>query len=108
MVNLAWSVRAANLGMAGIAHGKPGTPEIRHVRRFHRRIRRTNWLLLSDSGRRTRGRTFSASLPEVTDPESFDKVDDSVFNDQNENEPGNLNEGEFLWPSQPSSFGPKV
>ena len=27
-------------------------------------------------------------LPEVTDPESFDKVDDSVFNDQNENEPG--------------------
>ena len=27
-------------------------------------------------------------LPKVTDPESFDKVDDSVFNDQNENEPG--------------------
>jgi hypothetical protein len=27
-------------------------------------------------------------LPEITDPESFDKVDDSVFNDQNENEPG--------------------
>lgn len=26
-------------------------------------------------------------LPEVTDPESFDKVDDSVFNDQNEIEP---------------------
>ena len=24
-------------------------------------------------------------LPEITDPESFDKVDDSVFNDQNEN-----------------------
>ena len=27
-------------------------------------------------------------LPEITDPESFDKVDDSVFNDQNENEKG--------------------
>jgi hypothetical protein len=26
-------------------------------------------------------------LPEVTDPESFDKVDDSVFNDQNDSTP---------------------
>jgi hypothetical protein len=25
-------------------------------------------------------------LPEITDPESFDKVDDSVFNDQNDSE----------------------
>ena len=26
-------------------------------------------------------------LPEITDPEAFDKVDDSVFNDQNDSEP---------------------
>jgi hypothetical protein len=26
-------------------------------------------------------------LPEITDPESFDKVDDSMFNDQNDNAP---------------------
>lgn len=26
-------------------------------------------------------------LPELTDPEAFDKVDDSIFNDQNDSEP---------------------
>jgi len=27
-------------------------------------------------------------LAEISDPEAFDREDDSVFNDQNENEPG--------------------
>jgi hypothetical protein len=26
-------------------------------------------------------------IPEITDPEAFDKVDDSMFNDQNDSEP---------------------
>jgi len=29
-------------------------------------------------------------LPQITDPEAFDQVDDSMFNDQNETEPPNL------------------